>query len=79
MEWIAILNIVLPQAFGFIGDLRRQDPTLSYKDALIKSGLKVDAEVLQLVADMAKAVEEGAVPRGPSTTQEAHNDAITTT
>lgn len=63
MEWIAILNIVLPQAFGFIGDLRRQDPSLSYEDALRKSGLKVDDEVMRLLADMAKAVQEGAVPR----------------
>ena len=63
MEWIAILNIVLPQVFGIIGDMRRQDPTLTYEQALRKAGVQVDAEVLRLMAEMAKAVEEGAVPR----------------
>lgn len=66
MEWIAILNIVLPQVFGIVSDMRKQDPSLTYKDALLKAGVNVDAEVLRLMADMAKAVEEGAVPRAPS-------------
>lgn len=63
MEWIAILNIVLPQVFGIIGDMRHQDPTLTYEQALRKAGVQVDAEVMRLMAEMAKAVEEGAVPR----------------
>lgn len=63
MEWVAILNIVLPQVFGIIGDMRKQDPTLTYEQALRQAGVKVDAEVLRLMADMAKAVEEGATPR----------------
>lgn len=63
MEWVAILNIVLPQVFGLIGSMRKQDPTLTYEQALRKAGVQVDAEVLRLLADMAKAVEEGAVPR----------------
>lgn len=66
MEWIAILNIVLPQVFGLIGNMRRQDPTLSYEQALRKAGVELDAEQMRLLADMAKAVEEGAVPRTPS-------------
>jgi hypothetical protein len=63
MEWVAILNIVLPQVFGIVGDMRKQDPSLTYEQALRKAGVNVDAEVLRLMAEMAKAVQEGAVPR----------------
>jgi hypothetical protein len=63
MEWVAILNIVLPQVFGIVSDMRRKDPSLTYEQALRNAGVKIDAEVLRLLAEMAKAVEEGAVPR----------------
>jgi hypothetical protein len=64
-DWIAIFNIVAPHVFRTIGDIVQKDPSLSYKESLELAGVKLDAEYAQLLADMAKAVSEGAVPRTP--------------
>lgn len=62
---IAIFNIIAPTAFQLIKDLRDKDPSLTYKQSLELAGVKLDAEHERLLADMAKAVSEGAVPRTP--------------
>lgn len=64
-EWIMIFNIVAPHVFKLVGDLRGKDPNLTYKESLEQAGVKLDSEHAQLLADMAKAVSEGAVPRTP--------------
>lgn len=66
-DWIAIFNIVAPHVFRVIGDIRTKDPNISYKQALELAGVALDAEHARLLADMARAVEEGAVPRVPPT------------
>lgn len=60
---IGIFNLVAPQVFGLIASLRKQKPDATYKEILIEAGVELDAEQMRLLADMAKAVEEGAVPR----------------
>lgn len=63
MEWVAIFNIVAPHVFAAIGNARRQNPEATYEQTLQAVGVKLDAEQARLLADMAKAVSEGAVPR----------------
>ena len=63
---ITIFNLIAPQVFQLIGNLRQKDPTMTYQQALEMAGVKLDAEYAQLLADMAQAVKEGAVPRTPS-------------
>lgn len=60
---IGIFNLVAPQVFALISSLRTQKPDATYKEILIEAGVKLDEEHMRLLADMAKAVEEGAVPR----------------
>lgn len=60
---ITIFNIIAPTVFGFIAEMRRKDPELTYEQILQQAGVKLDAEHQRLLADMAKAVSEGAVPR----------------
>lgn len=63
MEWIAIFNLIAPHVFKAIGDARNQNPQASYEEVLRTAGVELDAEQARLLADMAKAVSEGAVPR----------------
>jgi hypothetical protein len=63
---IAIFNIVGPLVFRTIADLRAKDPSITYQQSLEVAGVKLDAEYTQLLADMAKDVEEGAIPRTPT-------------
>lgn len=59
---ITIFNIVAPQVFALIASLRKKNPEASYESILREAGVELDAEYQRLLADMAKAVEEGAVP-----------------
>lgn len=63
--FIAIFNIVAPHVFRTIADMRSKDPSLTYQQSLELAGVKLDEEYARLLADMARAVEEGAVPRTP--------------
>jgi hypothetical protein len=63
MEWIAIFNLIAPHVFKAIGDARNQNPQASYGEVLRAAGIELDAEQARLLADMGKAVSEGAVPR----------------
>jgi hypothetical protein len=60
---ITIFNIVAPTVFGFIAQLRKKDPDATYEQILQQAGVELDAEQARLLADMAKAVQDGAVPR----------------
>lgn len=60
---IGIFNLVAPQVFALISSLRNQKPDATYEEILREAGVKLDAEATRLLADMAKAVSEGAVPR----------------
>ena len=61
---VTIFNIVAPQVFALIASLRRKDPEASYESILRAAGVELDAEYARLLADMDRAVSEGAVPRG---------------
>lgn len=63
LEIAQLANIILPHLFAGIANLQAKNPALTYREALVQAGVKLDAEYIQLLADMAKAVEEGAVPR----------------
>lgn len=63
-EIIAIFNILFPHVVGAIKNIQDKNPSLTYKESLELAGVRLDAEYARLLADMAKAVEEGAVPRG---------------
>jgi hypothetical protein len=60
---VTIFNIVAPHVFALIASLRKKDPSASYESVLRAAGVELDAEYARLLADMHKAVEEGAVPR----------------
>lgn len=60
---IGIFNLVAPQVFALISSLRNQKPNATYEEILREAGVELDAEATRLLADMAKAVSEGAVPR----------------
>lgn len=65
MEWITILNIVLPQAIGFIKSQgQKTNPATgqpwTYAEILATAGVELDAEDLRLLADMAADMAEGA-------------------
>jgi hypothetical protein len=65
MEWIALLNIVVPQAISF---LRSQGQTTNpatgkpwtYPEVLAFAAPALDVEDLRLLADMAADMAEGA-------------------
>lgn len=66
MSWLAILNIILPEVFTFI---KQQKSTTNpatgqpwtYLEILQASGIQLDAEHAQLMADMFQDLAEGAV------------------
>lgn len=65
MEWITILNIVLPQVFGFLkSQSQKTNPATgqpwTYAEALAAGGAELDAEDLRLLADIAADMAEGA-------------------
>lgn len=60
---IGIFNLVAPQVFALISSLRQRKPDATYEEILREAGIKLDAEYERLLADMAKAVSEGAIPR----------------
>lgn len=60
---IGIFNLVAPQVFSLITSLRQQKPSATYGEILREAGVELDAEQMRLLADMAKAVSEGAIPR----------------
>lgn len=60
---IGIFNLVAPQVFALISSLRNQKPDATYEEILREAGVELDAEATRLLADMVKAVSEGAVPR----------------
>lgn len=60
---IAIFNIVAPHVFRLIDERMSSSPDLTYQQALEQAGVKLDAEYARLLADMAQAVKDGAVPR----------------
>ena len=64
--WIQIFNLVAPQVFQLIRDQRDANPSATYEETLRAAGVKLDAEHARLLADMAKAVEEGAIPHAPN-------------
>lgn len=64
--WIQLFNIIAPQVFQIIRGQQQANPTATYAENLRAAGVKLDGEYAQLLADMAKAVEEGAVPRAPT-------------
>lgn len=59
---IGIFNLVAPQVFALIASLRNQKPDATYEEILREAGVKLDAEAVRLLADMAKAVQDGAIP-----------------
>lgn len=66
MEWISLLNIVLPQAIGFIkAQGEKTNPATGQPwtplEVLAAAGVELDAEHLRLLADMAADMAEGAV------------------
>lgn len=63
--WISIFNIVAPFVFQEIRNAMDSNPDASYRENLEKAGIKLDVEHAQLLADMAQAVKDGAVPRIP--------------
>jgi hypothetical protein len=63
MEWVALFNIIAPHLFAAIGSARRENPEASYRDALIKAGIKLDPEQARLLEEMEQAIRDGAVPR----------------
>lgn len=62
-EIAQLFNIIAPHLFNLLGSIQKANPEMSYREVLVKAGVKLDAEDVRLLADMAKAVEEGAVPR----------------
>ena len=65
MEWITLLNIVLPQAIGFIkAQGQNTNPATGQPwtpaEILAAAGAELDAEDLRLLADMAADIAEGA-------------------
>lgn len=60
---VTIFNIIAPHVFGFIASLRKNNPGMTYEQALREAGVKLSAEEAQLLADMAQAVRDGAIPR----------------
>lgn len=60
---ISLANIVLPQLFGFIGQLRQDNPEKSYAEILRESGLKLSEEEARLLQEMEQALRDGAVAR----------------
>lgn len=66
---ITIFNLVAPEVFRLIRDLRSDNPSVSYKETLEQAGIKLDAEYAKLLEDMAQAVRDGAVPRVPPPAQ----------
>lgn len=65
-DWIAIFNIVAPHVFQLIDGIHSKDPAVSYEEVLQMAGVKLDVEHARLLADMAQAVKDGAVPRTPN-------------
>lgn len=63
MEWVTIFNIVAPRVFELIANARSNNPEQSYEETLRSVGITLDAQATRLLANMAKAVSEGAVPR----------------
>lgn len=65
MEWITILNIVLPQVLGFIrAQGQKTNPATGQpwtpSEVLAAAGVELDAEDVRLLADMAADMAEGA-------------------
>ena len=65
MEWITLLNIVLPQAVAFLkAEGQKTNPATgrpwTYAEVLATAGAELDAEDLRLLADMAADMAEGA-------------------
>jgi hypothetical protein len=65
MEWITLLNIVLPQAVAFLKSQgEKTNPATgqpwTYAEVLAAAGAELDVEDLQLLADMAADMAEGA-------------------
>lgn len=63
---IAIANIILPEVFALIRARRQQvNPAtgqpFTYAEALEAEGLRLDAEHIQLMSDLAKDLADGAV------------------
>lgn len=63
---VTIFNLVAPHVFRIIDSQMNANPSQTYQESLEQVGVRLDAEYAQLLADMAKAVAEGAVPRTPS-------------
>jgi len=65
MEWITLLNIVLPQAVSFLkSQAQKTNPATgqpwTYAEVLAAAGAELDVEDLRLLADMAADMAEGA-------------------
>jgi hypothetical protein len=65
MEWIALLNIVVPQAISFLKSQgQKTNPATgqpwTYPEILALAGAQLDVEDLKLLADMAQDMSEGA-------------------
>lgn len=63
MEWFALFNIIAPHLFAAIAEARRKNPEATYREVLVSSGIKLDAEQARLLEDMEQAIRDGAVPR----------------
>lgn len=61
LEIAQLFNIVAPHLFALLGAIQQANPEMPYREVLEKAGVKLDAEAVRLLADMAKALEEGAV------------------
>ena len=57
-----MFNILAPTVFSIIGNLQAANPAKPYRQVLEDAGVVLDAESVRLLADMAKAIEEGAEP-----------------
>lgn len=64
-DMIAIFNIIAPHVFSILNYMQQKNPTVPYAQILQQAGIQLDNEYQKLLADMAKAVEEGAVARPP--------------
>lgn len=60
---VAIFQIVAPHIFRYIEQLREDQPDITYAEALAQAGIRLDAEYMRLLSDMAKDIADGAVPK----------------
>lgn len=63
LEIAQLFNIIAPHIFTLLGSIQQANPTKPYREVLEEAGVRLDTEAVRLLADMAKALQEGAVAK----------------